>query len=161
MLFILLRVSWLNICYQWFFSTPTNHFTVLSPQKHFIIIFIVVPLLVPLFILILCNATVLLHLCQCTKRASNKVGKVSDHHFIKGGVPSIFFWELQFWDRSCPTRPIHVPTFWWSFGTSAPNRLRATPRPNMGAWNSHMAILILGGHMGHQIVPLITLSHPI
>ena len=36
-------------------------------------------------------------------------------------------------------------------------------RPNMGAWNSHMAILILGGHghMGHQIVPLITLSHPI
>lgn len=45
--------------------------------KHFIIIFIVVPLLVPLFILILCNATVLLHLCQCTKRASNKVGKVA------------------------------------------------------------------------------------
>ena len=32
---------------------------------------------------------------------------------FKGGVPSIFFWELQFWDRSCPTRPIHVPTFWW------------------------------------------------
>ena len=24
-----------------------------------------------------------------------------------------------------------------------------------------MAILILGGYMGHQIVPLITLSHPI
>ena len=31
----------------------------------------------------------------------------------------------------------------------------------MGAWNSHMAILVLGGHMGHQIVPFITLNHPI
>ena len=35
------------------------------------------------------------------------------------------------------------------------------PRPNMYARNSHMAILIIRGHMGHQIVPLIPLSHPI
>ena len=45
--------------------------------------------------------------------------------------------------------------------TEIPCFKRAMPRPNIGTRNSHMAILILGGYMGHQIVPSITLSHPI
>ena len=53
------------------------------------------------------------------------------------------------------------PYMYQHFGEVSGPRPRATPHPNMGARNSQMATLILGGHMGHQIVPFITLSHPI
>ena len=46
-------------------------------------------------------------------------------------------------------------------GLRAPNWLRATPNPYMGARNSHMTQMVLEGQMGHQTVLLITQIHSI
>ena len=90
------------------------------------------------------------------------VEQILVHKNLRGGYQAYLFGNINFEIEVAQQGPYMYQHFGEVSGPrSAPNRLRATPCPNMGAWNSHMAILILGGHMGHQIVPLITLSHPI
>ena len=55
---------------------------------------------------------------------------------------------------------MHVLAFWWGFGTLAPGWLQAAPRPDVGTRSGYVAVLILGGHMGHRVVPLYTLGRP-
>ena len=47
--------------------------------------------------------------------------------------------------------------FWRSFWTSAPNLLRATPRPKYGARNSHISQMVLEGQDRYQTVGLVFL----
>ena len=48
-----------------------------------------------------------------------------------GGGPSHFFGKIHFEPRAPQVPPSHRGNFWRRFGTSAPNRLRATPCPTI------------------------------
>ena len=86
---------------------------------------------------------------------------------IKGGYQAIayFFGNINFEIEVAQQGLYMYQHFGEVLGPRRPTGSKSKPRPALiwapGKWNSHMAILILGGHMGHQIVPLITLSHPI
>ena len=51
--------------------------------------------------------------------------------YLRGG-PWQNFLEYQIWALGTTGDPNNRENFWWSSGTSAPNRLRATPRPKIG-----------------------------
>ena len=83
---------------------------------------------------------------------------------LRGGVQAIFFPTINF-ELGAPQVPL---TMGETFGEVSGLRRQTGSEPGhapplyaMGARNSHMAQMVLGGHVGHQTVPLITLNHPI
>ena len=49
-----------------------------------------------------------------------------------GGGPRQIFLDDQIWALGTTGAPNNKGNYLWSYGTSAPNRLRATPRPKIG-----------------------------
>ena len=60
---------------------------------------------------------------------SGSYSPVYDQTQLKGGGQTFFGAFIN--SELGPGGPIYGPNFWRSFWTSAPNQLRATPRPNM------------------------------
>ena len=81
--------------------------------------------------------------------------------FKGGGVQGEFFGRINTMLWAPQVALFMRETFGEVPGLRAPNWLRATPNPYMGAGNSHMTQMVLEGQMGHQTVLLITQIHSI